>query len=1340
MKKSIIAALYISIFIFNIKADDIKLEHYSKDNGLSHNSVRHIRQDRQGILWLGTINGLNSFDGQRFTPFMSEAGNESKIQNDDITALVIDDNSNIMWIGTRMGLTKFDMRHHRFTTFMHKPSDPKSIPDSEIRAIHIDRHGQIWIGTKECGLFIFDQSGSRFIKVKLDGFNYIKTITEDINGNLWVGSFETGGVARLTLDNDGNITSSTTYSLSTSNSRTRNPYQYFIFQDDKSDIFIGTREGLFKWNKQADTFEHQTIQNAKFRETIGPYFTCIARSPDGKYWLGTIGGIIVCNRIEDISSGKYSWYYSKQTEKTSLVDNSVSALFFDNAGLLWIGTDNGLDKYDPFGNQFKTFNSFSLVVDGKIPRISDYASTNDHKLIVATHNSGLFLMDNGHFKPISEDNIDISSIFTHDGITFYCGLWSGKILIYNHLSQKTRLLDMGFKTVPVFSFARMVNGDLVIGSHGNGAVIFNPSTQKTDSTLRKIYPSASINQIAVTKDDNIWLATENGVIKYNKANLQTKVYTAKDGAIEGLTNNSAKAVCVDNDGKLWVSTRMGLNYYSEGIDDFVHVNNPRELKENWITDMQKDKRGNLWFNFNNGHVGRFSPADNSLQTYEVGSGNRLDIFSSKGFMLFNDSIIYMTGKDEIIYFHINSLKENLCADPPFISEVKIQNRTIWPGDAINGQVVLNENINFSRQLELEYVNRNFSLTFSSPSYANPRLNKYTYILENFDEEWITTDNNATSIQYTNLYPGEYTFKIKYSNSSGYSSDISQYKIIIKPPFWLTYKAFALAIVILSLTIILVYRQLKKNWILKQQLLLEKVQREREENLNNEKLRLFTNISHELRTPISLILGPAKQLAEDNVDAFQQKKLTRLILQNSQRLYALVNQLLDFRKAQNGELTLKVSKTDILLFTHNIFDSFAALVNEKNINYRLNCELNEIIGWIDGDKYDKILSNLLSNAIKFTNRYGNIELFMDVATNSKGLRSLIVEVSDDGIGIPEESLNKVFTRFYQAENTLKEHTGTGIGLSLVESLIGIHKSTIKLRSTIGKGSIFTIEIPIDKESYTNNEIFDYEVSYSEVLSSHNTTTEVTAADKKTILIIEDNKELRDYIADYLSDTYSVLKAGDGKEGLQICRTSRPIICIADVMMPEMNGFEFCENLKNDERISHIPVILLTALTDNENQIKGYKSGADGYLTKPFDPTLLKTFISNIIKSRADLKKSFAADIDSNVEMLTHSPVDEEFLNRLTAIIEQNINDTNLAGSRLCQELNVSSSTLYRRVKELTDLSPNEFIRTIRLKKAVVLLKSKRNNVSEVADMVGFNDPYYFSRCFKKQFGFPPSEML
>jgi len=678
-----------------------------------------------------------------------------------------------------------------------------------------------------------------------------------------------------------------------------------------------------------------------------------------------------------------------------------------------------------------------------------------------------------------------------------------------------------------------------------------------------------------------------------------------------------------------------------------------------------------------------------------------------------------------------------------ITEFKIQNEEIEPGVEINGQIPLIKDINDIKDITLEYKNRNFSLQFSAPSYVKEKLNRFEYMLEGFDEDWISTTSNSRTVQYTNLFPGDYTFKIKSSNSDGFWSDVNAYYITIKPPFWLTYQALFLFLALLILIIYFIRKEMKNRLRLKQELVTEKVNRERDIKLNNEKLRFFTNISHELRTPLTLILGPAKQLLEEsnNNSSDYQKSRFNLIHQNASRLLNLVNQVLDFRKAQTGELKLKVSKTDILLFTTNTFDSFKEFAFNKQIDLNIISEVENLFGWIDRDKFDKILYNLLSNAIKFTNKYGHVDLFVKLKENDKN--TLVIEVSDDGIGIPLKSQEKIFTRFYQATNSKENNTGSGIGLSLVKSLVELHKGTIVVISKPNEGSTFTVEIPIDRESYTKKEVFEFisnkEVDEPEIfVPAKRKTTNTEIKDK--VLVIEDNIELRKYLIDYLSAYYKVYEAENGKEGLQLCRKIKPMLCVADVMMPVMDGLEFCNELKNDEFISHIPVILLTALSENEDKVKGYDVGADSYLVKPFDPSLLKSVIVNTIKTRLELKAKFSNEMESEVGLLTHSPIDKELMDQVTNIIEEHIDDVDLTTNYLCQELGMSSSKLYRKIKELTDLAPNEFIRTIRLKKSAQLLKTKKYNVSEVTDLIGFNDPLYFSRCFKKQFGFPPSKLL
>ena len=533
--------------------------------------------------------------------------------------------------------------------------------------------------------------------------------------------------------------------------------------------------------------------------------------------------------------------------------------------------------------------------------------------------------------------------------------------------------------------------------------------------------------------------------------------------------------------------------------------------------------------------------------------------------------------------------------------------------------------------------------------------------------------------------------------------------------------------------------------------MEKVQRERDEKLNNEKLRFFTNISHELRTPLTLILGPVKQLLEQEELSPYSKGRGNLIQQNAERLLRLVNQILDFRRAETGELALKVFKTDILVRTENILNSFVEVAHAKNITLNLNVEETSMKCWIDIDKYNKILFNLLSNALKFTNEYGNVDLFIGFKENQTH-KKLVIEVSDDGIGIPLESQERIFSRFYQVQNGVANSTGTGIGLSLVKSLVEIHKGGIKVESQLGKGSIFTVVLPVHKSAFSKKELGDFppnkdiiddalipikklEASFKNVPSNKNN-VEV----KQKILIIEDNAELRKYVVEYLSDFYKVYEAENGKEGLKICRKIKPTLCVADVMMPKMDGFEFVKELKKDENLSHVPVILLTALAENENRINGYKIGVDGYLVKPFDPSLLKTRIDNILKNHFDLKQKFSGEVESDVLTLAHSQIDIELITKIKDLIEENIDHPELSSSFICKELGLSSSKLYRKITELTDLSPNEFIKTLRLKKSAHLLRTRNYNVSEVADMVGFKDPFYFSKCFKKQFGRPPSTLI
>ena len=1345
--------IFLTIFLMVAKsgAQNLKFEHYNDNDGLSHNSVRQIIQDKKGFLWLGTFSGLNRFDGYEFKPYLSTSPDKNKLANDDITVLKLDSNSNELWIGTRKGLTRLELDTQTFTTFFDNKNTPNSLPDEEIRSIHIDKFKRIWVGTKSAGLYIFYAKENRFSKVELEGFEYIKEIFEDKNGNIWVGSYGAASIAKIELSNSGEISEISNYTLTIPNSSAINPYINFIYEDHKSNLFVGTREGLYKFDADTNIFSNLYIENEQLRDNLGPYFISVARAPDGGYWVGTLGGLLVCNQLEDIAKGNFKWYYSELSDNTSLNDNLIYALYFDNSGVLWIGTDDGLDKYDPYENQFKINKDISKYIDYKAPRIRGFTKTYDDKVIVATRNHGLFLYQENTIIPLHNNNSDIASIFSIDGKIIYCGLWNGSVLIYNYLNNTSIVKDVGLKKFPILSFMEDDNNNLVVCSRGDGVLFLNPNTLLPSENRDSILPNSYVNKVIMDADNNLWFATENGLVKYDTKLKSSKHFIQDINSSMGLPHNNVSDV-ISNNGLIWASTRLGLSVYNETKDSFDKVTKPAEIAGKWVTDMVLDSQGGLWLNINNNSIAKYNSINETANVYNVNSGNRLDIFSSSGFYSFNKSKIFLAGKNGIIYFSPLTIRENKWSPEPVITEFKVQNKGVLPQLKVNGQIPFSSDINYGKNVELSYGNRNFSIQFSTPSFTNENLNKFQYKLEGFDENWIETTSSSRAIQYTNLYAKNYIFKLKASNSGGIWSKISSYNIKVKPTFWFSYKGLALILFILGGLIYFGRRQIRLRLKLKKELLLEKVMRERDENLNNEKLRLFTNISHELRTPLTLILGPVKQLLDqDNANTYAKSKV-ELIYQNANRLLRLVNQILDFRRAETGELKLKVSKVRISSDTRDIFNSFVELSQTKNINFNLNVE--DEIGecWIDTDKYNKILYNLLSNAMKFTKNYGNVDLFLGITKDEK--RTLRIEVSDDGIGVPIESQEKIFSRFYQAKNSLENSTGTGIGLSLVKALVKIHKGNISLKSKPNDGSIFIIELPVYKKAYLKDEIFKSlpNITLQEKTAAikpalYNSTAitkmnqvKINTDIKHRILLIDDNSELRRYVAEYLSAFYKVYEAENGKEGLEVCRKVKPILCVVDIMMPIMDGFKFIEELKEDENISNIAVLLLTALAENENKIKGYKIGVDGYLVKPFDPSLLKTRIDNIIKIRFDIKQRFSEEVETDVISLAHSKIDIELISKIKELVEKNINNSDLTSMFLCDELAMSSSKLYRKIKQLTDLSPNEFISTVRLKKSAMLLKSKNHNVSEVANMIGFNDPYYFSRCFKKQFGYPPSKLI
>ncbi|SFC80030.1 hybrid sensor histidine kinase/response regulator transcription factor [Algibacter pectinivorans] len=1343
MCKNKILYFLLSMFYINGIAQELYFEHFNETKGLSHNSVRSIVQDDKGFLWLGTFGGVNRFDGYDFKVFTAKEQASDQLNSNDILQIVSDAKSNL-WIATDNGLTAYHLPTSSFKTFRANPKDKHALVDDRVRSVYIDEAHRVWVGTLNNGLCYLDTNTNKFYNIDLGEIDNIRGITQSHDGRMWVTSF-TKGVYSFFIDDFGKIVDLQNYTLYPNNETKKNANAYFIFEDKAYNVFVGTREGLFKLDKIDNTFK-DTEANS-----MSSYFRCFTKAPDGSYWFGTSNGIIECPSMEEFVKGNFRQYTTDLNNPNSLVNNYIISLYFDFSGVLWVGTENGLESLNPFENQFKSL-GLNFTGNNQIPIISSFAKTFDNNLLIGTQAQGVFLKKHDDFIKLLDSYSEISSIYTKDNIVFYIGLWDGGVVEYDYKNNKERKFNVGFVNSPVFAFYKISNNELLVGSQGEGLVKFDLITGEKDFIKNNNPKFKDINKILYLEHQKLfWIATEEGVFRYNRKDNNLEQYVHQDGE-NGLSNNKVKELFFDDSGRLWAGTREGLNYYDPVTNNFKLQTEPKELADNWITDIAVDSLGIMWLNLNYNKIVKYNPRNNDYKTFYVKNGVRSNLFNKRGFLHFNRTKIYVGGNKEIILFNPLDINENNNSPTPVISELKVSNNEIKPGETLEDIVVLNKDINYAKKIRLNYKNRNFTVKFSMPSYVSQRQNTFYYKLDGLDKHWNKTSSGSRSIQYANLPPGDYNLKLKATNNNGYESEISSYAIKVQPPFWLSPFFFIFIFILISIGAYFLHSQLKNRRRLKQELLFEKVRRERDEKLNNDKLRFFTNISHELRTPLTLILGPAKQLINNQNDDYILSR-ANLVYQNANRLLRLVNQILDFRRAETGELNLKVAKTDVSEHVKSIFNSFKELTLEKNISLSLNIESEDaFICWIDIDKFSKILYNLLSNAIKFTERNGNVDLFLGLKDNDSNM--LILEVSDNGIGISDESHEKIFKRFYQARTTI-ENTGTGIGLSLVKALVDIHKGEIKVKSKLGSGSVFTVEIPVNKSAYNNDELFkainsklidkepkerktNNQLEIRESLVVESTLPETSV--KQKILVIEDNTELRDYVVQYLSTYYKVLEAKNGQEGLEICKKEKPVLCVVDVMMPVMDGFEFVESLKSDDDISHIAVILLTALAENENRIKGYSIGVDGYLTKPFDPALLKTRIDNIIKLHFGLKQRFLGEVDGDILTLAHSQLDIDLVSKIKEIIEDNISSTKLSPNFIAEEVGMSTSKLYRKIKQLTDLTPYEFIRTIQLKKSAQLLKTKRYNVSEVSDMIGFNDPFYFSKVFKKQFGYSPSKLL
>ena len=1318
-------------------------------HGISQNSVNTITQDQEGFIWIGTDDGLNRFDGYKFDVFRHQSDNDQSISNSLIRALCTDSDGNL-WVGAeRGGLNLYNPQTDGFEIFDHVMGDGHLLSRSSIYDIMIDSDGLMWIATNH-GIVHFSPRLKSFVSTMevnagLTLYDIgILDLMEDEGGVIWIGS---DGHGLWKYDKMGERLDH--YQTSEEGSLSSN-YVRALHEDELGNIWIGTSDGLNLYDPGNDNFIlYKSLNQAG--ASVSDDIWALSQDAKSRLTVGTDGG-----GLSIMVDGKFESFLPDDHEENSIEDNVIRDLYRDNTGNLWIGTfRKGVNL---ISHRQENFYFLEKGLNGlKNNSILDISASADDYLWVGTDGGGLhqFNRATGMFTQVrlsgyEESDQVVLSVLEDENRGLWMGTYEGG-LVHHTPTGHIRRFNAGSSTLAnnsVLALFQDSNGTIWIGTNG-GINYFDHSSQSIKSlagatTNSLLDNQNSIRAIAEDERKNLWLGMMGGVKKIDLSTNDITTYYFEGESKNYLT----QAILNEGAGSFWLGTLGGglIQFDPEkGIVENYSVEDG--LPSNAVYGLQEDSHGKLWISTGKG-IAKYDPSTAAFENYvdKDGYGNQYNRGAH-----YEDELGYLWfGSTEgLNVFHPDSIQFNDEASNVAFTDLKIFNKSVDAGQ----DGILENAINLVDRVVLDHTHSVFTLEFAGLNYANPGVSKYQIYLEGFDPGWrdIGEQRSAT---YTNLDPGEYIFHVRVADSSnGSLTNKRDLQIIITPPWWKTWWAYTIYLVIIAAVLVFARQVIVYRERLKTNLKLEHMELTHLQEIDHMKSKFFANISHELRTPLTLILDPLKMMYDREAHPKVQKQLKTMI-RNAQRLLRLINQLLDLSKIEEGSMALQKKRLDVVHWLRQVLPAFASFAEQHNIKFSSKLPASGLMMDFDQDKMEKVISNLLSNALKFTPDGGEINVYVgpidekDVPDNLNQKKCwLLLEVNDTGAGIPRKRIKYVFDRFYQVDGAHhREQEGTGIGLSLTKELVDLHGGEIVIQSKEGKGTTVSVYLPYssDCENDASSEVKKtktdlYNQLESTVHSGGYGLSSVKAGHgAPLILIVEDNADVSGYIADQLGDQYRIKEAKNGKEGLDIAINSLPDLIVSDIMMPLMDGIELTKSLKSDQRTSHIPIILLTAKAEEDDVFEGIDTGADDYVVKPFDSKLLEARIKNIIKSRELLREKFADNKVINLEPkeVAATPIDEMFLRKAIESVENNMSNSEFTVEDFGNEVGLSRMQLYRKLKALTDQSPNEFIRTIRLKRAAQLIHLNELTISQITYEVGFNDLQYFRDCFKKTFWCKP----
>ncbi|WP_316814970.1 two-component regulator propeller domain-containing protein [Pedobacter nyackensis] len=1328
--------------------DKISFKHLTVENGLSQSSVLSIAQDSMGFMWFGTKDGLNKYNTRNFEIYKREKGNSSSLSSSqNINALLTDSKGNL-WVGTQKGLNKYLPESNSFKRYLHDPKNKSSISDNIIRSLFEDNKGQIWIGT-DSGLNKLnrDDTFNRFLPGNGNdsgpAHQLVKAICQDYKGSIWLGT--ANGLTKMDVVNG-------TYHFQSYFHRKDNPKSLMendisaVFEDQRRNLWIGTHSsGLVLFNHETETFRHFTSKKGDPGSISSNVIRRIKMASDGKLWVSTLNGI----NILDLDNFKFSALHHNPEDQGSLNHNSIYDILQDATGSMWAGTYfGGVNFYHANATPFRWYKT-SLGKNGISSNVvSAIVEDKNHNLWIGTEAEGLNYYDrtSGRFTSFKHDLENSNSLSSNLVKTIsiakngevWIGTYEGGLDVYQPSTKTFRHYKPNHADPKALNSNRIVcllhdrNNKLWIGTRAQGIFIYNEKENNFTpySNVSKYRELKFLRCFFQDTKGNIWIATNSGTYILDPVSNKMRAFTVSDNRSKF---DDINVIREDSQGIIWLgSYDDGLIRYHPEKNVVRFYTTKDGLPSNVILGVLEDEKRNLWISTDNG-LAKFDRK--TIKNYTVEDGLPGNVFNYNSFYKDAKGEFFFGGYSGLVSFFPEQIKENKKVPKVIFTRLRLFNKTVVIGDEND---LLKRNISLTKELTFSHAQNIFSIEFAVLNYIKSEKNQYAYKLEGLDKEWNYVSSPIAT--FYNLPSGTYKLLIKGSNNDGvWTSQAEQMIIHIQPPFWKTWWAYSIYVLLLGAILFLVFRFL---WI---RALLRK-----EHEVYQMKMDFFTNVSHEIRTPLTLIIGPLEHLINDTKEYPGINRRLLTVKKNAGRLTRLVNELMDFRKQEAGKMTLNVSPENIVEFAKEIYLSFQYLAIRHHIDYQFISSEDHIEVYFDPGQLEKVFFNLLSNAFKFTPEHGMIRLSVKRTEN----RYIEIMVLDNGKGIPEESRDKLFTDFYQVKDPLSRNSGTGIGLALSKRIAKLHHGDLVLLPDVPSNdkqvqTCFCLTLKTGSNHFKKEELVSQFVSVENPvlyqlpqelgeLPDQDGFDEKAIEERITLLIVEDNREIRDFIKQSLRLFYNIIEAEDGAQGAELALEKIPDIIVSDVMMPVMDGLEMCRVLKTDLRTSHIPIILLTARSGIIHEVSGLKTGAEAYITKPFSIDVLQLNISNLLTLQSNMRRKFSQQITLQPTNILIESTDEEFLNKIMGIIEHNFSVDDFNVNILASEVGMSTPILYKKIKALTGLTVNNFIKSVRLKRAAQLLKQNAYTVYEVAYMVGFGDSKYFSKEFTKQFGRTPSD--